>query len=54
MKGKAQLLIVGAIVALWMFGAIVAAFGSNDLLKVTTPIATLAFGWLYADKAVGS
>jgi hypothetical protein len=53
-KKKLQVAVVGVIVSLWSVSAIAAVFSDvgTDLLKVLTPIATLAFGWLYADHAI--
>jgi hypothetical protein len=53
-QAKLQFLIVTVIVILWIVAVCIAAFDGNDLLKIVTPIATMAFGWLFADKAVSS
>jgi hypothetical protein len=50
-KAKLQVIITLGLLTLWGLGAIVASFDGNTLLKVTTPLATMCFGWLFATKA---
>lgn len=48
-KGKLQALAVVVLLALFAVGAVLAALGKgNDLLKVVTPMMTLALGWTFA------
>jgi hypothetical protein len=50
-KEKLQSIIILLLGAAWIIGAIIATFDGNVLLRVTTPMVTLAFGWLFAQKA---
>jgi hypothetical protein len=52
-KTTLQLLVVGVIVLVWVIALIIAAFDGSVMLKATTPLMTLVFGWLFAAKAIG-
>lgn len=47
-KSTYQILIATFIVGFWIVSAIVAVFAGDELLKVTTPLMTLALGWIFA------
>lgn len=50
-KRRLQITIACGIVGLWGIGAILAAVDGDALLKATTPLVTMIFGWLFAAKA---
>jgi len=45
-----QVVVAVGIISLWGAGAILATFDGSTLLKVTTPLVTMMFGWLFAAR----
>lgn len=50
-KSRLQIIVASGIVGLWGVGAILATIDGDTMLKVTTPLVTMIFGWLFAAKA---
>ena len=50
--GRLRALVVVVVLVLWVLGAVVATLtGNSVLLKIATPMMTLAAGWLFTEKA---
>lgn len=52
-RARLQSLVVLLLGAAWIIGAVLASFDGTTLLRVTTPMVTMAFGWLFAKEATG-
>lgn len=50
-KARTQLIVVFVVIAMWVIGVVVAALDGTVVLKATTPLMTLVFGWLFTQRA---
>lgn len=42
--------VIFSLVGIWTIALIVASFDGNIMLRATTPVLTMAFGWLFAAR----
>lgn len=47
-KSQVQYLVIGGLLFAWVAAGIIASLDGSTMLRATTPVVTLAFGWLFA------
>lgn len=53
-KERLQFIVVCAVCAMWVLGVLVAWKDGNLIMRATTPLVTMMFGWLFAARITGS
>ena len=48
---RLQIIVVLVALVLWVAAVVLALLDGDEVLKIVTPIVTMAFGWLFAVKA---